>query len=53
MDGVAVYGIDVALLVVVEDTVANEGSGANDVLGMLVYGAMRRYNAGHTLFVMM
>lgn len=37
MDGVAVYGVDVALLVVVEDAVSNEGTGTNDVLNLLVY----------------
>ena len=32
MDGIAVDRVDVALLVVVEDTVADEGTGADDVL---------------------
>jgi hypothetical protein len=37
VNGVAVYGVDVALLVVVEDAVPNEGPGADNVLGVLVY----------------
>ena len=32
MDGVAVYGVDVTFLVVVEDAVSPEGSGTNNVL---------------------
>lgn len=32
VDGVAVYGIDVAFLVVVEDAVSDERAGANNVL---------------------
>ena len=32
MHGIAVDGVDVALFVVVEDTVADEWTGANDVL---------------------
>ena len=35
VDGVAVHGVDVAFLVVIEDAVSNEGTGTDDVLGVL------------------
>lgn len=36
VDGIAVYGVDIALFVIVEDAVANKWSGANDVLELSV-----------------
>ena len=51
MNGIAVYGIDIAFLMVIENAVANERSGADDVLRMLVYSNPAGDNC-RTLFVM-
>lgn len=52
MNGVAIYGIDIAFFMVIENAVANERPGADDVLNLLAYINVARGGC-RTLFVIM